>query len=405
MKRQSVQLADGRTIQFSLKQRAGEPCYFVCFRGKDGRRLERSTKQASQKRASDSAIAIIKEEYTAAPVLASLTWEEAEAALVRAMRANNNRQTSIDDYLLMIKNVREMFSSTRGPTDITPSLAKLFKTRRMEAGLSAYTVAGNLTKLSSIWGKWWTQVCEVLAENPWEGVEKPKVDEKKNRYIDPEEEAAFFAYMLERWQGWRLPVLFYTVKGLLGCRILQLCSAKSNDLRDGRLFLSSETAKGRKNRNPKLPAVIFAELDALKGPTWLWEKFPEQLNALFVTRRLAKGCLPDFEPKRLKWWLQDEITRYNKLNADKPGFVPFTSHNFRGTAMSTAIENGATIEDAALAFACSPSTIKRHYLVRDNEQVADDTLDRVFSAKQKATGDGHQQAQGNAEPQADQQGK
>jgi hypothetical protein len=73
--------------------------------------------------------------------------------------------------------------------------------------------------------------------------------------------------------------------------------------------------------------------------------------------------------------------------------------------MSTAIENGATIEDAALAFACSPSTIKRHYLVRDNEQVADDTLDRVFSARQKANGDGHEQAQGNAESQADQQGK
>ena len=115
MKRQSVQLADGRTIQFSLKQRAGEPSYFVCFRGKDGRRLERSTKQASQKRASDSAIAIIKEEYTAIPVLASLTWEEAEASLVRAMQANNNRQTSIDDYLLMIKNVREMFPGSRGP--------------------------------------------------------------------------------------------------------------------------------------------------------------------------------------------------------------------------------------------------------------------------------------------------
>ena len=88
MKRQSVQLADGRTVQFSLKQRAGEPFYFVCFRGKDGRRLEKSTKQASQKRASDSAIAIIKEEYTTKPVLVSLTWDEAEAALARMERDN-----------------------------------------------------------------------------------------------------------------------------------------------------------------------------------------------------------------------------------------------------------------------------------------------------------------------------
>ena len=104
MKRQSVQLADGRTIQFSLKQRAGEPSYFVCFRGKDGRRLERSTKQASQKRASDSAIAIIKEEYTASPVLASLTWDEAEqlalaaATLSRACGKNGLRKTA-DDVL------------------------------------------------------------------------------------------------------------------------------------------------------------------------------------------------------------------------------------------------------------------------------------------------------------------
>jgi hypothetical protein len=34
---------------------------------------------------------------------------------VELASGNNNRQTGIDDYLLMIKNVREMFPGSRGP--------------------------------------------------------------------------------------------------------------------------------------------------------------------------------------------------------------------------------------------------------------------------------------------------
>jgi hypothetical protein len=65
------------------------------------------------------------------------TWEEALACLRREMMANNNRERTVEDYCLMIGNVRKIFPNTRGPSDITPTMARAFKVRRMEAGKSA----------------------------------------------------------------------------------------------------------------------------------------------------------------------------------------------------------------------------------------------------------------------------
>lgn len=57
-------LADGRRVKYSLKRRDRDPFYLVVFRGPDGKRKERSTQEANQKRARDAAAAIIRDEYT-----------------------------------------------------------------------------------------------------------------------------------------------------------------------------------------------------------------------------------------------------------------------------------------------------------------------------------------------------
>ena len=56
-------LDDGRRVRFSLKKRNRDPCYLVSFRGPDGKRKERSTKEKNKKRATDSAVVVIKDEY------------------------------------------------------------------------------------------------------------------------------------------------------------------------------------------------------------------------------------------------------------------------------------------------------------------------------------------------------
>ncbi len=373
-----VELSGGKRVPFSLKARTGEPFYFVVFRGPDGRRLEKSTKESSQKRAETSALQVIKEEYAPKPLFDILTWDDAIASMTREMKAQNLRQRTIGDYLLMLNTLRKVLPSNRGPLDITPAHAQLFKTKRMEAGHSPYTVRGNITKLSVIWSKWLIEYCKLPAKNPWEEIEKPKVDEPEPRYIEPEEEQAFFDWLNRRWDGWRLPVLFFKVTGVVGRRILQMCSLPSTCLVDGRIVFPSEFNKSRKSEYARLSEPIFKELEALAGPTYLWERYSEQLNAIYRGRGQRKYAqCQGFRPERLKRWLQNEITAYNQENEGKPGFVPFTAHNFRDTAMTRAWDADIDLDRAAIAFGCNRETMKKHYIRKEALVIADAVYERI----------------------------
>jgi hypothetical protein len=114
---------DGRRVQFAIKSRPGDPFYFVCFRSPDGRRLERSTKETSQKRAEDAATALIEDEYNPKVIVPSVTWDEAIAALERRMRENNNKVRTIEDYCDTLQLLTRFFPNSRGPGDITTALA------------------------------------------------------------------------------------------------------------------------------------------------------------------------------------------------------------------------------------------------------------------------------------------
>src|SRR5215472_13141817 len=102
-------LADGRRVPFSLKSRPGEPFYLVCFRSPHGQRLERSTKEASLKRAVDAAQAIIQQEYEPNVRPAFVEWDEAVELLRKALAENNNKLKTAKDYLSTIEVLREIY--------------------------------------------------------------------------------------------------------------------------------------------------------------------------------------------------------------------------------------------------------------------------------------------------------
>jgi integrase len=302
------------------------------------------------------------------------------------MTAKNNRRTTINDYLLMISNIRKAYPTTAGPANISPGLAKNFITVRSEAGLSAYTIRGNIIKLSVIWAKWFIKECEVLSINPWSGIEKPKVDEPEPRYIEPAEEKAFFDWLSERWSGWRMPVLFFTVKGFTGRRITQLCSLPSSSLKDGRIAFPADINKSRRPEYARVPDAIFRELSELAGPTYIWERYPDELNAIYRKRGKPKYArCQEFRPERLKRFLQYEIIEYNRLNNGKPGFVPFTAHNFRDTAMTKAWDADIDLDRAAIAYGCNWETMKKHYIRKEALAVADAVFIRVQSRAAAST--------------------
>lgn len=188
--------------------------------------------------------------------------------------------------------------------------------------------------------------------------------------------------MAKRWVGWRLPILFLGTKRQVGCRIMELASASSADLRDGRLYFPADVTKGRKERGVKLPAAIYDGLRSLAGPRYVWEAFPAQLRRAYLGRgwKRAGRVEPDYRPIRLKKWMQREKRAYLKLN---PSAKKFKLHNLRGTAMTRAKEAGISYEDAAVAFGCNPDTMRKHYVALDEIGISDKVMEALQGGGEK----------------------
>ena len=201
------------------------------------------------------------------------------------------------------------FPASRGPGDITPKLAKEFKaeyldrqyTRRKAKPVPPPTQPGQgkrrgpkpkprpepvahtrkprtlearIRKLRVIWGRWFIKELEYLTDNPWGAVALPKLEKLSPRYLKADEITAFFNWMSARWQGWRLPILFFTVKSFLGNRILELCCLRSEQLQEGRIVFPADEVKGRKERKALLPPDVYTELKAAGGTDVRVGSFP-----------------------------------------------------------------------------------------------------------------------------------
>jgi integrase len=374
--RQTCILSDGRRVKFTLKKRCRDPYYLVYFRTPDGRPKEKSTSEANKRRATDSAIVIISEEYSPKPVRPNPSWDEATKVMVRYMEADNLRPGTITQYQMAVNGLRRLFPETCGPAAITPQLAQKYKVLRLETKIAPRTVEGNLGNLNIVYGHWWRDICRILVENPFEGVAPPKADKRPPRIISPEEEQAFLSWLSRHWRGWRFPAMFLEVKKVTGCRIGELAKAPTTNLRDGRLYFEASTTKGRKQRAVKLPPALYEELRDAAGRKFVFGEFSKQLRAIHRKRgKPGYGTMVgEFQPERLVNWLQDQVIRYFKKN---PKAKRFKLHNFRGTAMSRARMAGVSFDDAAVAFGCNPETMRQHYVALEEQEISDRVMDKI----------------------------
>ena len=239
---------------------------------------------------------------------------------------------------------------------------------------------GDINELTIIFGKWFGETLKILAANPFADVVPPKVDKLEPRFVTADEHGQFLAWLAKGWPEWRLPLLFLEVKATIGCRIFELSSLPTANLEEGRVMFEATTAKGRKTRRCKLPAVLYEELRSVAGPNYVWEKFPEQLREVYIQRgrpNIAK-CVGDFDPKRTINWFQDRLVEYRRAN---PKARRYKLHNLRGTAMSKAKQNGVAYDAAAIAFGCHPETMRAHYVRLDETAIADAVMDSIHGEK------------------------
>lgn len=331
-----------------------------------------TTGEKAKHAAEDAAPGIIKDAYQTKR--ACVNWDDALNLMKEYMEADNLRPGSIQQYELAVAVFRRIYPNTTGPADVTAAMGESFKVKRMKK-VAPRTVEGNLGNLSIVFGHWFRDTLKIIDYDPFHDVEFPKYDKKPPRIISAKEQTAFLAWLEMKW--FRLPVLFLEVKASIGCRIGELASAKTAGLKDGRIRFMSETTKGRKERACRLPAALFAELQAVAGPEYVFEAFSDGLR----TSHLEKGdphhakAVRGFAPDRLVNWLQERAQDY----FDKSKAARFKLHNFRGTAMSKARMAGVAESDAAIAFGCNPATMRSHYLALDEERIADEVFAKVQS--------------------------
>lgn len=376
-----VRLDDGKEVGFGLVVRDASATYSVQFRDLDGARyVIRSTGERSRPRAITAAERIIRDHYRP-PEQSSTrrtTWEELLTQLEEHLRADGARPATISDYLDTIRQVR---SAAVAPAALSAGLAQLWCneyltgtfTRTKKPGAKAYkrsprTLHARVRKLRAMWGKYLVKRLRVAEDNPWDAVELPKLDALPIRTLTADQVTAFFDWLRNRWHGWELPTLFFETKAVTGCRMGDLCGVRSKDLRDGKLYFTAETTKGRRQRVAVLPADLYQSLKKLAGRIYLWESYPTRLGEYLKRRGVpTHRIVPKFDPQRLAWWAKDEVDDFNREHPESPRMK---SHDFRKRAVTEAHRAGLDVDTAAAAVGMSPATARAYYLSIDQERAA-----------------------------------
>jgi integrase len=380
-------LCNGQLVGFSVRQFGKSSAYTACFNSPDGRRLKRETHQTRLPAAIDAARAMIEEEYNPKPQAVApekATWDVAIDRLTKRLGTSGNRTTTMGYYLKCIRLVR---GYSTGPDDITPSKAAAWrdeimsKPGRRKKRPSAHYVAGIIKGASALWQKWLIDDLKLVTANPWEDVQPPKADKLPVKYATDEMIEQFYAWIAERFGDWPFPKLFLSTKAYTGCRLMDLCSLASPQLRDGRLVFPADLTKGRKERAVPLDDELFDALDGFKGPTWLWEGYIPGLKAALQEKGLpSHRTLDAFAPQRLYFWIESLFADYRKAFPDR---TVLTTHMFRKRAFTLAWQKGVDARRASIAYGCNVDTLMRHYVSMDEQQVTDDVFE-LMTGKKKA---------------------
>jgi integrase len=297
--RNYVTLSTGERVRYALIERPDYDAYiYVRFRGRDGRRVMRSTGQTkkSSPQTIDAAHRIVLEEYgQVAPSSGKVTWEDAKGKLAEAMAADGKRPRTVQGYLETLDKLIAMFPLAKGPVDVSDRMAGDFKTkyaagrftrrRRLKKGEEAPTRArktksldSRIRTLKAAFG--WFKSLRLVDANPFKGVSAPELDRHEVKYVREGDVTHFFGWLDERFPGWRMPQMFFSVKALSACRLDDLCNLRSSQLQDGRLVFAADQTKNRSERYAPLPADLYAELYAYRGEAFLWERYPAELIAV-----------------------------------------------------------------------------------------------------------------------------
>ncbi|OWK46486.1 tyrosine-type recombinase/integrase [Fimbriiglobus ruber] len=292
----------------------------------------------------------------------SPSWDK---VITELPAAASLRDKSLETYLSIIRIFRTYVSESKGPGDVTVEIAKSFRFQYGKESFkrskkstaktyerSAKTIENAVRRLHGLWNH--LKNIGYVESNPWDSVPRPTVPKKLVRIPTEDTFDAFTCWLKERYPSWELPSLFVLVKAMAGCRSMDLCSVKSHQLRDGILCIEPGQDKTHRQRIIPLPPDVFRKLDALKGPTYLWESYIEDAKKY----RPGSRNRSDFQPRTLFWAINNIFREWNEAHPDRK----LKPHDLRKRAITLTTLATQSVDQTAEAIGIDPATARRYYV-------------------------------------------
>jgi integrase len=369
------ELPNGKKVGFSFKERGN--IYRVVFRHPtEDKYVEISTGCTTKADANSEAARLILNSYgyNKGKDPRKVTWAEALAELQKLPTIRFN---TFEGFRTAINNFRQTITSSKGPGDVTIADAEKFKlqfaatpwkrSKATDAKLrvrSKTTVHTNLRMLKILWNQQFKALGFVGRVNPWEGIKLPKLPKTAVHIPSEQEVEDFFIWIEKRYPGWELIRLFFEVKALSGCRLMDLCSAKSAklDVKAKTLTIPPEDDKTDQERVIPLPEDIAATLDRIKGPTFLWEQYVKDARQY----RWGTKNRDQFTPQLLSTVVKNISVEYRKQTGNR-----IRSHDFRRRAITLFAKATGSADAVKQTFNLDAQTARRYYLAAESLDARD----------------------------------
>ncbi len=394
MQRRFVVIPEGPNVRYTLLVRPGGETFYVRFVGPDGSREMTSTGRTREPDAGERAHQIIREKFNATVATSeTVPWEVAEARLAKAMEAENCSSVTVCGYLGTLRQLKTLFPMAKGPADVTDRMASDFRERYGQTAFTrkrklkegeivptyqrkAKSSQTRIRSLKAIFGRF--AKMKLVAANPFAEISLPKVD-REVKYVSTDDINNFWAWVEDQYGDWEFPQLFFGLKGEAACRLNDLCSILSSDVRDGGVYFIAENQKTAHGRFQYLDPEFYRRLRAYAGATYLWEKYPAELKARIVTQGKPSHRLnPEFSTTRLSMWVVQRMQDYQRASGRD-----LTSHDFRRATLTRAAEANIHPKEASAGFGVSVETMFKYYTAVDQRKANEAVSKRLKELRNK----------------------
>jgi integrase len=369
------ELPNGQKVGFSFKLRSR--VFKVVFRHpSEDKYVELSTGCTTKADAYSEAARLILSSYghNRGKDPRSVTWDEAVTALTELPTL---RPKTLQGFMTAISNFRRLVITSKGPSDVTSVEAEHFHfkfsttpfTKSPAAGAKTYvrsktTVHTNIRMMKILWNQHFRQMRFVGRTNPWDEIDVGKLPKASVSIPTEQTVTSYFKWLHERYPEWELIHLFFDVKALSGCRLMDLCKAKSSnlDVKGLTLTIPPEDDKTATERIIPLPLDTVTALDRIKGEKWLWARYAAEAKKW----RWGTRSSDEFTPERLANGVKNIAKEFHQATGLK-----VKSHDFRRRAITLFAKATGSADAVQQTFNLNPATARKYYVASESLNARD----------------------------------